>query len=474
MSAEKNYYQVVIAGAGPGGALLARELAVAGVSVAVYESKRAGALGHNWSDAVEISALAAAGFEIPEVDGDRYKGRLVKADEFDNNLFEPHRMARLQIRYPDLSGATRNAVDFRYITTDRQVLGRRLAEYAANAGAKIFYQHRAEALFGDTDGPLENIKVKGLRVKDKTSGGLIDVSAELVIDATGYLSLLRTGLAGATEINRKFSGGDLAYACRTVRRLDTKHAAADDLTDHYRYGAFKGYFWTHLHHQNTVDIGGGVREEPGRIDPKNVIREMIAERPSVGDEELRGGGGIVLVGKSPWSLVAGGFAAVGDAAGQVIPTTGCGVGGALTGAMLAAQVIRSALEGDGCNLKALWPYNRNWFVNRGAHFAALSALKDILQDLSHEEIAFLMRKDIMSGEMLTPTINGVFEAPDMPTMLKTLASGISRPRLLMRLNKATTLGRKIFKHYRKYPETWDRAAFRQWVEQTEKLFAKIS
>ena len=45
MNAEKDYYQVVIAGAGPGGALLARELAGAGISVAVYESKKEGALG---------------------------------------------------------------------------------------------------------------------------------------------------------------------------------------------------------------------------------------------------------------------------------------------------------------------------------------------------------------------------------------------------------------------------------------------
>ena len=473
MSIRKEYYEVVIAGAGPSGALLARELASTGVSVAVYESKKSGALGHNWSDAVEKSALAAAGFEIPDMDKDRYKGRLVKTDEHDNNLFEPHRIAPLQIRYPDLSGATRRGVDFRYITTDRKVLGSRLAEYATDAGARIFYQHRAEGLLGKTAGPLENIEVKGLRVKDKKSGASTEVSAKVVVDATGYLSTLRTGFAGAPAINRKFSGGDLAYACRTVRRLDKSRAASDDLTDHYRYGAFKGYFWTHLHHKDTIDIGGGVREEPGRIAPMDVIREMAAARPSVTDEELRGGGGIVLVGKSPWSLAANGFAAVGDAAGQVIPTTGCGVGGALTGAMLAAQAIKAALESGACTLAALWPYNRNWFFNRGCHFAALSALKEILQDLSHEEITFLMKKGIMSGEMLTPTINGVFASPDLPTMLKTLANGISRPKLLMKLNKATALGKKIFRHYQNYPETWDQDAFRQWVAKAETLFKEV-
>ncbi|MFP4533847.1 MAG: NAD(P)/FAD-dependent oxidoreductase [Desulfobacterales bacterium] len=473
MGSDKDYYQVVIAGAGPGGALLARELAGAGVTVAVYESKTEAALGHNWSDAVEKSALAAAGFEIPAANNNKYEGRLVKTDEYDDNLFEAHRIAPLEIRFPDGTGTTRSGVDFGYITTDRKVLGHRLAEYAAQAGAKIFYQHRANGLLGETDGPLEEIRVRGLRVTDKSSGVTREVGADLVVDATGYLSCLRSGLAGAPALNRAFSGGDLAYACRTVRRLDTRRAQTDDLTDHYRYGAYKGYFWTHLHNSDTIDIGGGVREEPGRIDPMRVIREMIAERPSVSDEELRGGGGVVLVGKSPWTLVAGGFAAVGDAAGQVIPTTGCGVGGALTGAMFAAEVIKTAIDNGGCTLNALWPYNRNWFFNRGCHFAALSALKEILQNLSHEEISFLMRKDIMSCEMLTPTINGVFQTPDLPTMIKTLINGISRPALLMRLNKATTLGKRIFRHYRNYPSRWDPAEFHNWAQKAGLLFSRV-
>ena len=473
MNTQKDY-QVVIAGAGPGGSLLARELASAGISVAVYELKKEGTLGHNWSDAVEKTSLAAAGFEIPAVVNSRFKGTLVKKGEQDDNLFEPHRIAPLQIRFPDLSGTTKNGVDFRYITTDRKVLGRRLAEQAAKAGAKYFYRHRADKLLGNTDGPLEDIRVEGLRVTDTETGLSTDVSADMVVDATGYLSVLRTGLSGAPAVGKKFAGGDLAYACRTVRRLDPKRAKKDDLTDHYRYGAFKGYFWTHVHHRDSIDIGGGVREEPGRIDPMTVIKEMIAQRPSVTGEELRGGGGIVLVGKSPWSLVAPGFAAVGDAAGQVIPTTGCGVGGAMDGALLAAETIKSALKSGGCSLEALWPYNFGWFSRRGNHFAALSALKEILQDLSHDEISFLMKKDIMSGEMLTPTINGIFEVPDLPTMIKTLVNGITRPGLLMKLNKATTMGKKIYKHYGKYPERWDSAAFGKWAGEAGKLFARIA
>jgi flavin-dependent dehydrogenase len=200
---------------------------------------------------------------------------------------------------------------------------------------------------------------------------------------------------------------------------------------------------------------------------------MISKRPSITAEEIRGGGGTVLVGRSPYTLTASGFCAVGDAAGQVIPTTGCGVGGALDGAMMAANVIASALEKNDCGIANLWEYNRLWFSGRGSHLSALSALKEILQNLTHDEISFLMRKNILSGEMLTPSINGVFQTPGLGEMIATLINGISRPGLLLKLNKATTLGKKVFSHYRDYPGKWSADAFAAWMAKADSLFGRI-
>jgi len=180
-----NNYQVVVAGAGPGGTLLARDLARAGIKVAVYEAGTETEAGHNWSDAVEKSALAAAGFAMPTLGPDGYEGPLVKRDEQDANLFEPHAMQRLQIWAPDLSGKTRRDVDFRYITTDRIVLNRLLRDQAIEAGAHIFYDHRAEGLLGQVDAPLADIRVDGLRVTDRKQKQTTAVGAEITVDATG-------------------------------------------------------------------------------------------------------------------------------------------------------------------------------------------------------------------------------------------------------------------------------------------------
>jgi digeranylgeranylglycerophospholipid reductase len=468
-------YQVVVAGAGPGGTLLARDLARAGVTVAVAEAGTEGETGHNWSDAVEKSALAEAGFDMPTLGPDGYEGALVKKDEQDANLFEPHAVRRLQIWAPDLSGKTRTDVDFRYITTDRVVLNRMLRQQAVEAGAHFFYEHQAEGLLGNLDAPLEGTVVDGLRMTDRGRQQITELHADVTVDATGYRSVLRTGLTAAASINRPYTKGDLAAVFRTVRQLDTAKTAQDNLTDHYRYGAYRGYFWTHKHHPDVIDVGGGVKEAPDRVNPRAIVEEMIRQRPSITAEELRGGGGTVLVGRSPYSLAASGFLVVGDAAGQVIPTTGCGVGGAMVGAMLAARTIMAALEQNNTRIDALWPYNRMWFggPGRGNHFAALAALKEILQDLNHAELAFLMRQDILSGEMLTPSINGIFEVPDINATLKTLIRGISRPGLLLQLNRATTMGKKIFRHYNRYPTAWEAKSFFAWVKKADDLFGRI-
>jgi choline dehydrogenase-like flavoprotein len=120
----ENPFQVVVAGAGPGGLRLSRDLAPSGIRVAVYEAAAQDDPGHQWSDAVENSALAEAGFELPKLENGTWHGPLVKKEALDDNLFEPHAVASLEIRPPDLSGRTRTDVEFRYITTDRAALNR--------------------------------------------------------------------------------------------------------------------------------------------------------------------------------------------------------------------------------------------------------------------------------------------------------------------------------------------------------------
>ncbi len=472
MGSEKDF-QVVIAGAGPGGTVLARGLAAAGFSVAVFDIKPEGSLGGNWSDAIEKHALSAAGIQLPAVTDFRYTGPLVKTHETDDNLFEPHVIKTLQIWSPDLSSRVISDVPFDYILTDRRTLGQMLAEQATAAGAQIFYNHRVEKPTGRLKGSLIEIDVAGIHVVDLSKDAAFEVSAQIVVDASGHISRLRTAFPDETAINQVYGHHDMAFAARTVRKFDMSRARPEDLTDKARYGAYKGYFWTYRHSEESIEVGGGGRRDAERIDPKSIINEMIAANPAITDTELRRGSGMVLVGRSPFSLAASGFLAIGDAAGQVIPTNGCGTGGSITGALLAFETIEAALVNDKRGIEALWPYNRKWFNSRGSHFAALWTLKEIILELSHKEISFLIKKEILNARILNAAIHGRFEAPDFMTVNQMLLKGIFRPGLLMKLKDAVNLATKIYHHYQTYPENWSSGSFYNWVGQAEKLFKKI-
>jgi len=464
-------FKVIVAGAGPGGCIFARDLAKAGTDVTVYEKGDYEKIGHNWSDAMERSALAATGFEAP-FEGTVNTGLLVKSKGAAGNptgIYEQHAYPFMEVWAPDYS--SRKMVNFRYVTTDRRALGKLLIDQAKEAGAKVQFRHEVVDIILVGGKSLGEIEVKGVAVKDIETGETKSLQADIVADDTGFNATLRTKLPAATGIAGKFSSEEFAMVHRTVRKRNKD--AIDPVADHYRYGYNTGYQWMQYLNEDEIDTGAGVRHDPNNPDPKDIVKEFISRHPSISDEIIRGGEGLCLVGRSPASLVAKGFVVIGDAASQTIPMTGCGAGGAMMGGKFAAEAVIAAASKGKNDCDALWEYNWKWFVGskRGANYAGLTALRNILQDLTHDDISFLFKKDILSGEMLTNSINGIFTLPDIPTMVKTLVGGITRPGLLLKLNAATTAGTKIFKHYLAYPQKWDATQFEDWKVKADQLFA---
>jgi len=464
-------FKVVVAGAGPGGCIFARDLARRGIDVTVYEKGGFETLGHDWSDAIEPSAIAETGIDAP-FEGSINLGPLVKTIEASGSMtgiYERHAYPRMEVWAPDYSSM--KIIDFRYVTTDRRAVAKLLIEEAQEAGAKFLFGQEAVDLVFSGGKSLGDVEVKGISVKDFESGEITNIEADIVADDTGFNAVLRTKLPQTTGIAGKFSDSEFALVYRTVRKRNKN--PIDPVNDHYRYGFNTGYQWLQYLNEDEIDTGAGVSHDPKNPDPKDIVMEFISRHPSISDEVVRGGGGLCLVGRSPASLVANGFVVIGDSASQTIPMTGCGAGGAMVGGKYAAEAVLSAANTGKNDCGSLWEYNFKWFAGsrRGANYAGLTAIRNILQDLSHEDISFLFRQDILSSEMLTNSINGIVTLPDLPTMIKTVTRGIMRPGLLLKLNAATTAGTKIFKHYMAYPGRWDPVLFEAWKSKADGLFA---
>lgn len=465
-------YKVAIAGAGPGGALLARKLAEKGISVTIYEKGHFEHLGHNWSDAVEKKALEAACIEMPLLSGTRWEGTLVKESGSEEGLFERHAIPRLKLFSPDYSSIKN--IEFRMIITDRRALGKLLIQQAVDAGAEINYGCEALGLLYHEKGPKGpgGVEVYGLRYRDLATGEVKEAKTDIVVESSGYKSTLRRSLPPHTGLAGEFKDADFGLVHREVRRRDPERARDDMIADHYRYGFHTGYQWSHMHNKLRIDIGAGVRPDPANPDPKELIEEFIARHPSIMPGMVRGGRELCIVGRPLLNFAANGFLVIGDAASTSVPTTGCGVGSALFVSLWASEVIAAAAQENRHDIEKLWEINKIFYLDhdRGSSLAALSALRSALQNLGHENLSFLMRKDIIDGETLENAVNGTFRPPPLSFKIRSLWRGLPEPSVLLKVNQAVTASTKIYHHYKLYPPVWSPPAFAQWSEKTEKLF----
>ncbi len=467
-------YRVVIAGAGPGGAVLARELAAKGIDVTIYEKGKFEQLGHDWSDAVEIRALKAIGLEVPLLAGSRWKGALVKKSPSGEGLFEKHAIPRLKLLSPDYSSD--KDIEFRMLITDRQALGQLLVRQALDAGAEIKYGCEALGLLyhvRSTRGP-GGVDVYGLKYREPATGDIHEVEADIVVESSGFKSTLRRSLPPYTGFAGEFKDDNFGLVHREVRVRDPELAKTDSVVDHYRYGFHTGYQWSHMHNEERIDIGAGVRPDPANPDPRVLIEEFIARHPSIRPGMVRGGRSLCIVGPPLLNFVTSGFLVIGDAASTSVPTTGCGIGSALFVGLWAAEVIAGAAREGRHDLEKLWEINKAFYLDhdRGASLAALSALRVALQDLSHDNLSFLLRKDIMDRETMENAVNGIFKPPPPAAKIRSLWRGLARPSLLLKLNKAVTGSTKIYHHFRRYPPAWDPVLFEQWSGKARRLFGE--
>lgn len=463
-------YKVAVIGAGPGGALLARELAGQGIVVDIYEKGTFEELGHDWSDAVELIALEGAGFDMPHLDGNIWKGALVKNRPNETGLFEKHAVPVLQIRSPG-QVSTKQAA-FRMITTDRRQLGQTLVKQALAAGASIHYRHEGLKLLFSEKGSngIDNITVHGAVIKNRETGEIFEIKADLIVESSGFQSVLRCSLPASSGLAAPFPAGDFALVHREVRGYTPKAKGADTVPDHYRYGFHSGYQWTHIHNEETIDVGAGVRNNPANPDPRNIIEEFISRHPAIKAEKHRGGRSLCIVGRPLDSFVTGGFMIIGDAASTSVPTTGCGAGSAMLAALSAARVISEAAADNRNDLDKLWAINANFYLNsdRGPSFAALSVLRDALQSFNHEELDFFYARDLLDSTTLQNAVNGIFRPLSFGQAIKALGA-LTRMPLLLRLNKAVVKATRLYRHYQDYPEAWDKKHYQKWQKRAEEL-----
>jgi len=329
-------YDVIVVGAGPGGATAAHIAAQAGRAVLLIEKRQ------------EI------GSPVRCAEGIGHE-QLVQFIEPDSKWIAAE-IHQLEIT-THANGATqtqRASGGHGYIL-ERRVFDRALAERAACAGATVRVKTSASGVL------VENGTVRGIKIHDGTRE--VDIESHIVIAADGIEAQVGrwAGLDTQLPLHDTMVCAQFLLAGIDVDPTCTYYTISEEF-------APGGYVWIFPKGEGKANVGLGVQADlPRRAQPIELLTRFIETQPNL----ARGHPVSLIVGNVPVALppahiVGNGIMLVGDAARQVDPLTGGGIINAMIAGKLAAQTAVEAIAARDTSARFLARYAEVWHKTRGS------------------------------------------------------------------------------------------------------------
>lgn len=429
--------QILIAGAGHGGLAAGALLAKAGHSVTVVEQDARDALGHDWEDRFTFSVLADA-LEIAESDLPQGIWR----DRGDCTFISPDGGTHIDVHFDE--------AHCQRIMWRKPLLALLLA-HAEDCGVQFLFGTQVTAPL------LRGMRVTGLR----TQAG--DLTADLVIDAAGVFSPVRTKLPAAFGIEKSPRRGDLFYARRVyLDRLPDVPAPEIPFEVYLRHAGEAGLSWF-CTNPDSVDV------LIGRIDPltdaqfEAHLRQFRASHPWMGTRIVHGGQSAVIPVRRPLTrMTADGYAAVGDSAFMTTPMNGMGIDLSLRAGKLLAETV---LAYPGCTAQELWEYDRAFHRLYGGETARNAGLKSALLRMPAADVEFLFASRVVeSGDLAGGGSNLSAGA-----LLGKLRRGMKQPPAFTALIDGLVRGGRAAVLYKNAPAAYAPAAIDRWSRSIAQL-----
>ncbi|MHA2280660.1 MAG: geranylgeranyl reductase family protein [Promethearchaeota archaeon] len=453
MESIQHSFDVIVVGAGTGGATAARFAAKNGLDVCLIDRKPRDQIGNKiCGDAVgnEIFGLLNINHPKNEELSCHIKGA---------KLYSPNLKKCLTLVDPKQAGYIVNRLEF----------GQRLLNEATDAGIKQFLDKTMALDLIYKDGTVTGLKVK-LENGEKTN-----FKSKILIDASGFYSPLRK-LVKSSLIEKNLSREDSILCYREIVEFSPKDIEVQDpeyisiILDQEK--APGGYIWYFPKNESSVNIGlGAFMDYKGKVKElyhKNVFQEYI-KTPKY--KIISTGGGVVPVRRPLWSCADNGIILIGDSACQVNPLHGGGIDPSMRAGYYAANSAARAIEKENYSINALWEYNHQVMTGFGAEFAALDLLRIFLQTLNNDDLNFGLERDLLSGEeILEISSKGGLNLSLINMAVKAI-KGISRPNLLLDLNFLRIKMNEISKLYKNFPNSLDN--FPEWKEKVMGIYDKI-
>jgi len=424
--------KILAAGAGHGGLAAAGLLARSGFDVTVFERNSEENLGYDWTDIFNLRCFGEAGVPMPPA------GTYPPVPDF--TFHNPSHSVSVTAVIP----AGRSEMGM-----ERRDLLRHLIGFARESGAELVFEATVE-------GPIiENNRVAGLVVDGKA------VAADLVIDAAGMSSSVRTKLPAAWGLTGEYRRDQYFTVFRAFyNRTDAAPLYEEPFNVYFYPMGRRSVAWV-AREEGYVDLMCGSFEDTTPQYAEEVRRSLLARHPEMGDEILRGGQVMRIPVRRPVSvMVAGGYAAIGDSAGMTVPIIGSGLTNCIRAARMLADTVTAAKD---MSAAALWPYQVEYMKKVGAVHASLDCLKTMMLSSEAKTVDFLFERRILDAADMSKARTGQEVNFTLPQMaLRGLRGAAHLPEMLKMAGRLSA-SQKLKRHVLSIPASYGENAVREWA-----------
>ncbi len=463
--------KILIAGAGHGGIMAGSILAQNGFDVIIYEKENKEDLGYPWHDDLILETFQDCGLDFLE-------------------SHDYHRKDNICFVSPNLKSLlfTNLPKEKREIAIDRKLLYRKLLTYAEQKGVKFRFSHKVI-------GPiLKDDIIIGLKIQKE--GEELRIQGDLIIDAAGIHSSVRSNLPKSYNIPANYERGEVFHTYRAyydfineANKIQNANIKNEDgswrFKTYFGFQNIRGIAWYRIT-ENQSDILFG------KIDPYNdgeiehLIEKLRKDNPTLG-HKLKSGGFVadIPIRRAFEIFVGDNYAAVGDSASMTIPLTGSGIENSFRAGKMLAKIVQNIYQNNNLSqnsksdvenpvtkypIEDLWQYEYEYIKEIGSEMVGIQYLKDYMLTLPWEELDFLFEKQLIKAQDFESAMSGEEVNLSVFDLFGRIIRGFSKIGTLLNLKSATDGVKKAQKTAHSIPKHYDAEKIKDWGKNICDLF----
>lgn len=281
-----------------------------------------------------------------------------------------------------------------------------LSTRAKSSGSELFTSTNVSEVLKDSSG-------KCVGVVAKSQGKLIQFNAKVVIDASGFTSIVAKELGYVTQWKKFGAGAEFEVKTEKLEYDNWWLMVGQEYSP-------AGYAWIFPTSKNTARIGVGIGKPDSDVDPTVRLNELIDKKigpiKDLGNiEKIEFHYGLIPNEGLSRKTVYDNLILVGDSAGQANPLVLEGIRYAIRFGEVAGKVAADAIKNNNTTEASLIPYEKEW--KKAIESKINSAVKvqnrwvglsddewdkelDIINELTADEFLDFIRADFGVAKMV--------------------------------------------------------------------------